>query len=246
MDDFKQLEDLNHSNIAALEEIVGYTRHNKKASTKTERALRAMGNYWALHVLETPMSWIMSAAYILITITTGNAIAGGIAKGVLHILDAEHKVVSYPYNHVVAVVDAIIYIFLPQWTMLILRAVTGWRFLHQMVGRSVVIGDIPWVAQCVEAYLSKLFACAYSAASISVYSANPSDHLVHRMTHRVVRGALLACGRPDGRLMALTSAEASVCLSVNQASSIQSIGSTCESLNELRQDEVGRGCAPQT
>jgi len=50
------------------------------------------------------------------------------------------------------------------------------------------------------------------------------------MTHRVVRGALLACGRPDGRLMALISAEASVCLSVNQASSIQSIGSTCESM----------------
>ena len=97
-------------------------------------------------------------------------------------------------------------------------------------GRSVVIGDIPWVAQSVEAYLSKLFACSYSAAGISVYSANPSDHLVHRMTHRVVRGCLLACGRPDGRLMALTSCEASVCLSVNQASSIQSIGATCESM----------------
>jgi hypothetical protein len=94
----------------------------------------------------------------------------------------------------------------------------------------VVIGDIPWVAQSVEAYLSKLFACSYSAACISVYSANPTDHLVHRMTHRVVRGCLLACGRPDGRLSALTSSEAAVCLSVNQASSIQSIGSTCESM----------------
>jgi hypothetical protein len=93
-----------------------------------------------------------------------------------------------------------------------------------------VIGDIPWVAQCVEAYLSKLFACSYSAAGIAVYSANPSDHLVHRMTHRVVRGCLLACGRPDGRLSALTSCEAAVCLSVNQASSIQSIGATCESM----------------
>ena len=86
------------------------------------------------------------------------------------------------------------------------------------------------MAQSVEAYLSKLFACAYSAASISVYSSNPSDHLVHRMTHRVVRGSLLACGRPDGRLIALTSCEAAVCLSVNQASSIQSIGATCESM----------------
>jgi len=45
-----------------------------------------------------------------------------------------------------------------------------------------------------------------------------------------VRGSLLICGRPDGRLPALTSLEASTCLSVNQASSIQSMGGTCESI----------------
>uniref|UniRef100_A0A7S1VZX5 EF-hand domain-containing protein n=1 Tax=Ditylum brightwellii TaxID=49249 RepID=A0A7S1VZX5_9STRA len=99
-----------------------------------------------------------------------------------------------------------------------------------MVGRTVVIGDIPWVAQAAEAFLSKIFACSYSIAGLNVLSANPSDHLVHRHTHRVVRGTLLVCGRPDGRLAALSSAEASVCLSVNQASSIQSIGGTCESV----------------
>ena len=53
---------------------------------------------------------------------------------------------------------------------------------------------------------------------------------MHRHTHRVVRGSLLLCGRPDGRLSALTSMETSVCLSINQASSIQSIGGTCESV----------------
>ena len=53
-----------------------------------------------------------------------------------------------------------------------------------------------------------------------------------------VRGALLACGRPDGRLAALTSAENAVCLSVNQASSIQSLGGTCESLTVSRRDQL--------
>jgi EF-hand domain pair len=53
---------------------------------------------------------------------------------------------------------------------------------------------------------------------------------VHRHTHRVVRGTLLVCGRPDGRLSALATAEAAACLSVNQASSIQSLGGTCESI----------------
>ena len=41
---------------------------------------------------------------------------------------------------------------------------------------------------------------------------------------------MFVCGRPDGRLSALTSLEASTCLSVNQASSIQSLGGTCESI----------------
>ncbi len=99
-----------------------------------------------------------------------------------------------------------------------------------MVGRTVVIGDIPWVAQSAEAFLSKIFAVSYSIAGLNVLSANPSDHLVHRYTHRVVRGTLAIFGRPDGRLSALSTAEASVCLSVNQASSIQSWGGTCESI----------------
>ena len=97
----------------------------------------------------------------------------------------------------------------------------------------MVIGDIPWVAQAAEAFLSKLFACSYSIAGLNVHSANPADHLVHRHTHRVVRGTLLVCGRPDGRLMSLTSAESSVLLSVNQASSIQSWGGRCESGGSL-------------
>jgi Ca2+-binding EF-hand superfamily protein len=46
----------------------------------------------------------------------------------------------------------------------------------------------------------------------------------------VVRGTLSIFGRPDGRLSALSTAETSVCLSVNQASSIQSRGGTCESI----------------
>ena len=77
---------------------------------------------------------------------------------------------------------------------------------------------------------SQCFATSYAIAGLSVASGNPADHLVHRFTHRVVRGTLLACGRPDGRLSALTSAENAVCLSVSQASSIQSRGVTCESL----------------
>lgn len=85
-------------------------------------------------------------------------------------------------------------------------------------------------AFCRSVVLVQIFACAYSIATVNVHSGNPSDHFVHRHTHRVVRGTLLLCGRPDGRLSALTTAEAATCLSVNQASSIQSLGGTCETV----------------
>jgi len=119
---------------------------------------------------------------------------------------------------------------LPWWTTVLLRLWQGRPWLHRVAGRSLLIGDVPWVAQSAEAFLSKLFALSYSIAGLSVASANPMDHLVHRHTHRVVRGCLLAVGRPDGRLNALTAAENTVCLSVNQASSIQNYGVTCESI----------------
>ena len=118
--------------------------------------------------------------------------------------------------YAVKTLDALVYVFLPQLMMLLLRLLQRRPLLHRMVGRSVLIGDCPWVAQCVEAFASKLFACSYSATAVAVASANPADHLVHRHTHRVVRGGLLAVGRPDGRLSALTTLESTVCLAANQ------------------------------
>ena len=143
---------------------------------------------------------------------------------------AATKEQSLVHKHVVGFVDAIIYTFLPIWMTILLRLVQGRPWLHRQAGRSLLIGDVPWVSQTLEAFVSKTFALSYSIATIAVSSGNPLDHLVHRHTHRVVRGALLAVGRPDGRLNALTSAENTICLSVNQASSIQNYGVTCESI----------------
>ena len=43
---------------------------------------------------------------------------------------------------------------------------------------------------------------------------------MHRFTHRVVRGLLIAVGRPDGRLFSLTKAESWVLMSLQQCKSI--------------------------
>ena len=56
---------------------------------------------------------------------------------------------------------------------------------------------------------------------LQVHGASGLDHFVHRFTHRVVRGLLIAVGRPDGRLCCLAKSEAAVLLSAKQAAFIR-------------------------
>jgi hypothetical protein len=220
------------SHLAALREIVG---DDQLTDTPTGARLRREGRRWAQHVLEGPLSWILSALYILITVVSGYTPLSAILLAARPAFDSLTTGTSDPASYVAVgyifgVLDAAIYAFLPWWTTVLLRLVERRPWLHRVSGRAVLIADIPWVGQCAEAYLSKLFALSYSVAGLTVYSANPHDHLVHRHTHRVVRGALLAVGRPDGRVHALAAAEATSLLSIKQASSIQSLGVTCETL----------------
>ena len=213
-----------------IQRIVGTDRHGKKFNDyldlpNTEKDLRSQGDEWAEHILEVAKAYIMSIIYIIVTVTTGFPLISGIAYACGL---REDSVPGDQLFYLFRFFDALVYIWLPQINIIFLRLIQGRNLRHRMVGRTVIIGDIPWVGQCAEAFLSKIFACSYSIAGLNVLSANPSDHLVHRHTHRVVRGSLLVCGRPDGRLAALTTLEASTCLAVNQASSIQSIGGTCE------------------
>ena len=224
--DLQTLERLNIDNVKALERIVGIDRNGNRLHDKLlnqEAELRAAGDIWSEHILENAKAYIMSIIYIVVTVTIGYPLISGIADAA--------GLRNEKYYYITRFFDSLIYVWLPQINIMILRIVQGRNKRHRMVGRTVVIGDpCPWVAQSAEAFLSKIFACSYSIAGLNVLSGNPADHLVHRHTHRVVRGSLLVCGRPDGRLTALTTLEASTCLAVNQASSIQSIGGTCESI----------------
>lgn len=219
--DLQILERCNRSNIFALEEIVGAHDDGTLHKSEKEAEIRKAGDVWSEHILENAKAYIISFVYIFATVISGFPLISGIAHSVG--LPAR-------FTHLTRLFDAMIYFFLPQINVLLLRVLQKRPLRHRMVGRTVVIGDCPWVAQAAEAFLSKIFACSYSIAGLNVHSANPSDHLVHRMTHRVVRGTLLICGRPDGRLSALTASENAVSLSINQASSIQSIGSGCEAI----------------
>jgi hypothetical protein len=234
-EEVRELAAIGRLQADALRELVG---DSTLGDTPTSAALRSKGRSWAQHVLEGPRSWLLSATYIAVTVFLGttplnaavSALVGHTLPSPLVATDDATPTWLWSVRHVVALAAVIIYSFLGWWIPVVIRLAQGRPWLHRVAGRSVLIGDVPWVAQCVEQFASKLFALSYSIASCSFASANPADHLVHRHTHRVVRGSLLAVGRPDGRANALTTAEAACSLAVNQASSIQNLGVTCESI----------------
>jgi hypothetical protein len=171
--DLRVLERCNQDNILALERIVGRNIAGKEHPTEAQKELKEAGDLWADHVLENARAFIMSLIYVVGTVTSGYPLITGIA--IAAGLGSDHW-----GFYVTRFLDALIYFALPQINVIILRLIQKRNLLHRMTGRTVVIGDIPWVAQSAEAFLSKIFARSYSIAGISVLSGNPSDHLVHR------------------------------------------------------------------
>jgi len=167
--DLQELERCNEENIAALEDIVGFTDKgepvNEQDST-TETDLRQAGDVWADHVLEVARAYIFTGLYIFATVTTGWPIIRAIAAGIGY--NPESNI-----RYLIGFLDSAIYFWCPQIFILVLRVFQGRAIRHRMVGRTVVIADCPWVSQAADAFLSKLFACSYSIAGCNVLSANP-------------------------------------------------------------------------
>jgi hypothetical protein len=85
----------------------------------------------------------------------------------------------------------------------LVRILTRRPYFARFGKRTIVIVDNPTVHQLLENFVSKLYSQAYSVVSVDVHGASGLDHFVHRFTHRVVRGVLIAVGRVDGRLCCL-------------------------------------------
>ncbi len=204
MEDVKDLSRLNACcALSDIPDIVGFTAEGLPNDTAMHDSLKRQGRRWALHILEGPYSWCLSAAYICVTVIWGHPVFLSIAHSVHRAIEGEEKKdIELPerVKYVMLALDAVLYSFLPLFFSLVLRLVQGRELLARLGKRTLVIADVPYVHQLLEAYVSKLFALSYSIASIDVHGANAVDHLVHRFTHRIYRGTLVAVGRTDGRL----------------------------------------------
>ncbi|EKX36351.1 hypothetical protein GUITHDRAFT_155261 [Guillardia theta CCMP2712] len=239
-EDVKDLYRLNRDCcVKAIPNILGCDLNGGKMPSATHEKLVRKGRFWALHVLEGPYSWCLSAMYIFGTVVSGYPIFTGIMRGVTHDTGPEWL------KYLLLAFDSLLYSFLPLFFSMILRLLQGREQFARLGKRTLVIGDVPYVHQLLESYVSKLFSLSYSIASIDVHGANAVDHLVHRFTHRVARGVLLAVGRPDGRLFSQTKAESWVMMAMQQAKAIVHLLSPPEIItvghNPFRNTMLGDG-----
>ena len=231
----EDLGDLHRLNVActqhALPEIVGFNADGSARPSAVNDSLKRQGRQWALHILEGPHSWCLSAAYIFVSVIWGkpiwlslaslinNAVEdGGSTDGSERVEFADHA------KRMVLVADAFFYCFLPLFFALVLRVVQRRQLLARLGKRTLVVADVPYVHQLVENYVSKLFSLSYSIASLEVHGANAIDHLVHRFTHRVYRGTLIAVGRTDGRLFSQSKGESWILMAMQQCKAIMHLG----------------------
>ena len=194
-------EDFLNKNVL---QIVGTTASQEALNSPIHKTLVRGGQHWAGHVTETPLAWAIHALYIFISV--GWAIPFGYTLSLAKTLSA---LLFYLFNlpttvvrlltPIVTLADIAIYIFgVWLWTLAI-RYIQHRQLFARMGKRTLVIGDVPWVNQLLQAYVSKLFSLSYGIATIEVHSANPQNHLLHNFGHRVVRGTLIWLGIPDGR-----------------------------------------------
>jgi hypothetical protein len=150
--DIKILERCSHLNVEALSEITGSSSfgYALDRKTKTQNHLHSAGDLWAEHILENARAYIMSFVYVFLTVTTGYPLLSFIAGKAGLDMDTS------PWAYAVRLLDAALYFWLPQINITLIRLFQGRDLRHRMVGRTVVIGDIPWVAQSAEAFLSKV------------------------------------------------------------------------------------------
>ena len=206
--------------------IAGTTADGKPIKSPTYQSLVRSGRKWAWPILETPTAWAIHALYILITVGLNAPLIQTLFRWLITSAHLPNLLVLLP---IFRLVDILIYIFgIWLWTVG-LRYFQGRPLFARTGKRTLIIGDVHWVHKLLSAYVSKLFSLSYGIASLDVHSANPQDHMLHRYSHRVVRGTLVFLGIPDGRRHPMRKVdERAVIMTGQQAIGVQNVRAGAE------------------
>lgn len=217
-------DDFLNQNVVS---IIGRTASGETIHSLEHQRIICSSQKWALQITETPLVWGIHALYVLTTVGFKVPLIQSIFYFVIGFANLPAAVLLLLPLFTLA--DITIYIFGPWFWTVGLRYFQGRPLLARAGKRTLVIGDVPWVHQLLELYVSKLFSSSYGIASLDVHSENPQDHMVHCFGHRVVRGTLVLLGIPDGRRNSMQKEdESAVIMTGKQASGVRNFRAGAE------------------
>jgi len=239
------LRDMNYmisKQANTLQDILGSTCDGEPIHSDTHRALVMQGKAWADHVNEYWYMLVSAGTYIICSVSLGIPIFSVIGHIIIWIMMrcgyeingnlsfsllspasylSQSSYVWPIISALLQLLDALFYVYIIKLFTWGSRYTNGRPLWARHGKRTIVIVDSPCVHQMLENFVSKLYSQAYSFCSVDVHGASGLDHFVHRFTHRVSRGLLLAVGRPDGRIQCLAKSESAILLAVKQAAFIR-------------------------
>ncbi len=223
-DDIAGLKRRRNESIIHAAQITGTDVHGNPAPSELNKNLTEQGKTWGSHILENAWSAGAAGLYVLLTVSVlqvhvvGEVMSAASRLGIPY---AESLSAIAPLSNFL---DSVVYIFFGLAFVFLVRAVQGRTLSARLGKRTLLIGDVPWVHQVLESYVSKMFSMSYKWASLDVHGGNPSDHFLHRYAHRIARGTLVLLGRPDGRQKYIERYESAVQKSAAQFKGVRDFG----------------------
>lgn len=225
IEEFERIKDLIVDET--LEKITGYDRFGDPVASDINKDLIKQGQMWSAHLLDNAWSLFVAVVYTFVTVQFGLPLFQSLAP----LLSSAMSMGLLPMVPLdvlqgwwMATLDAVFYIFLAVGGFAYVRRWWQGRPIFARLGkRTIVIGDVPYVHQLLESFVSKTIALSWGFASADVHGGNASDHWVHRYAHRIVRGTLIWLGRPDGRQLFSRSTAGAVNMAGTQSKGIETL-----------------------
>ncbi|UHD14494.1 zinc metalloprotease [Thiocapsa bogorovii] len=227
-DDLEKLEALDQLTVRRAEAIFGRTTEGWDVETEERAGLKGEGRYLASLLTEPALVFIATAVHLFVMLWLGwNPVLGGDAllRSTLgwSVLDLGSPIGEM----ILAGLQTAYFLFAAVLFTLILRVLQRRPLWDRVfVGRTLVIGEEPYVKNLLAQYVSKLFSLAYEFAGfVGIHAADSrSGELLHLYGHRITRGLVLFLGLPDGRWPGRERAEAAVCMTSSQARGVRNMG----------------------
>ena len=228
-EDVQQIDALARFNVSRAEALVGCTAEGWTIKTTERQALLGQGRYMARMLTEPALVFLFTGVHLFVMLWLGWNPAIGLGTLLASTTDlALFDASTQAGKFLLVVLQTAYFLFAGVVFALGLRWLQRRPLLDRLyVGRTLVIGEDPWVKNLLSQYVSKLFSLAYEFAGFaSIHAADArSGDLLHSYGHRVTRGLILFLGLPDGRWAGRERAEAAVCMTSCQVRGVQNLGS---------------------